>query len=94
MTGTALKSSYIGGAAQNMRGILSLRYPIEHGIIVHWDDMEKIWSHMYYNDLRAVPEDHPVLMTEAPLNPKANREIMLQVRSEPEVNLNFNGRFR
>ncbi|XP_054762987.2 uncharacterized protein LOC129269505 [Lytechinus pictus] len=82
MTGTQLKSSYIGSAAQNMRGILTLRYPIEHGVIIHWDDMEKIWSHMFYSDLRAVPEDHPVLMTEAPLNPKTNREIMLQTLFE------------
>ncbi|XP_071507603.1 actin-1-like [Diadema antillarum] len=82
MTGTALQSTFVGSAAQEKRGILALRYPIEHGVIIHWDDMEKIWSHMYYNDLRAVPEDHPVLMTEAPLNPKANREIMLSTLFE------------
>nr|6ICV_C Chain C, Actin, cytoplasmic 1 [Homo sapiens]6ICV_D Chain D, Actin, cytoplasmic 1 [Homo sapiens] len=23
----------------------TLKYPIEHGIVTNWDDMEKIWHH-------------------------------------------------
>ena len=54
-------------------------YPIEHGIVTNWDDMEKIWNHALYNNLRINTTEHPIMLTEHSLNPAGNRERSAQV---------------
>lgn len=101
------KSHFVGEDAQTRRGILTLNYPIEYGIVMDWDDMEKVkshtsfrldfsskvWHHTFYQELKVAPEEHPILLTEAPLNPKNNREktiqIMFETFSVPAIYMNI-----
>ncbi|XP_043848253.1 actin, clone 302-like [Dromiciops gliroides] len=79
MAKTEEKACYVGQEAQDRRSILTLRYPMQHGIVTSWDDMEKIWKHLYKHGLRESPEKRPVLLTEAPLNPPENRAKMAEI---------------
>ena len=73
---------YIGEEALQLRGVLRLSYPVGHGIVEDWGAMEKIWHYTFYTDLRLDPGDHPVLLTEPPLNPRPNREKMCEIMFE------------
>merc|ERR1711981_499375 len=80
MIGGAQKSEYIGDEAMKMMGVCQLTYPIKTGIVESWEDMEKVWHHTFFNELRVQPgETKGVLLTEAPRNPKKNREKMVEV---------------
>lgn len=60
--------------------IEGIKYPMEHGIVSDWNEMERVWQYIYSKEqLHAVPDDHPVLLTEAPLNPRKNRERSAEI---------------
>ena len=83
MVGMDQRDRYVGDEAQVRRaGVLTIHYPIERGIVTNWDDMEYIWHHTFYNELRVAPEECIVLQTEVPLNPKANKEKLTQIMFE------------
>jgi actin len=65
-----------------MRGLLAIKYPMQRGIVTGWDDMEKIWHHIFYKELNVYPEEHPVLLSETLLDPREKRENMAQVMFE------------
>ncbi|XP_031490337.1 uncharacterized protein LOC116257581 isoform X4 [Nymphaea colorata] len=77
-----IKEVYVGEEAQAKSGILLLKSPIEHGAVRDWEDMACIWQHVYERELLTCAEEQPVLMTEAPLTPKANREKMIEIMFE------------
>ena len=72
------KDLFFGAQAIEKKGLLTLEYPLENGIVKNWEYMERIWHHTFYNELKTDPTEQPVLLTEAPLNPKKNREIMIE----------------
>jgi actin-related protein len=76
------KDFFIGNEAQSARDIFTIKNPIVRGIITNWDEMEKIWHHIFHAELKVTPEEHQVLLTEAPLNPKGNREKMSEIMFE------------
>ena len=57
-------------------------WPIRHGQIENWDQMERFWSNSIFKYLRVEPEDHYFLLTEPPLNPPENRENTAEIMFE------------
>lgn len=82
MPGSDKRDYYMGEEAMSKRGVLALSYPIEHGIVRDWNDLEKVWHHTFFDAVRVNPEEHPVVVTEAPMNPKKNRERILELLFE------------
>jgi actin beta/gamma 1 len=74
-----VREYYIGEEAINLRGVLKLVYPVEHGQVQDWDAMERIWHYTFYNDLRVNPNEHPVLLTEPPINKNQNKDKMAEL---------------
>ncbi len=73
---------YIGSEAMQMKGVLKLLFPMDHGAINDWPAMERIWHYTFYTDLRVDPSEHAVMLTEPPLNPRENREKMTEIMFE------------
>ena len=57
MAGAVEGDVFIGRKAQELRGLLKIRYPIEHGIVSDWDDMERIWKYIYEEELKTASEE-------------------------------------
>jgi centractin len=57
MAGALQDDLFIGRKAQDYRGLLKIKYPMEHGIVTDWDDMERIWGWVYGEGLKALSEE-------------------------------------
>ena len=73
---------FVGTDAKAKKGVLKLNHPIEKSWVKNWDDMEKIWGHIFTNELKVAPEEHKVFLTQDPMNPKDNKEKMAKIMFE------------
>ncbi|KAF9435388.1 hypothetical protein BGZ76_006395 [Entomortierella beljakovae] len=75
-------NTYVGSDAIARRQTIGLNYPIQQGLVTDWNAMQRIWHYTFYNQLRIDPSQHPVLLTDSPLNTKPDREKMTQIMFE------------
>lgn len=73
---------FVGDAAQANATTYQINYPIRHGLIDNWDNMERLWQRCMFEYLRCEPEEHYVMLTEPPLNPPENREYTAEIMFE------------
>ena len=73
------KEFFIGKNALIRKDSLSLNYPIKNGAIQNWDDMEKIWGYIFYDELKVDPVEHNILLTQQIMNPKGEKEKSAQI---------------
>ncbi|MDB6141350.1 MAG: actin, non-muscle 6 [Pseudomonas sp.] len=76
------KDLYVGDEALSNSGTLTLKYPLEHGPVENWDDLEKLLDHTFYNELRWPPALYAILVALPPLNSKSDMERMTQILFE------------
>ncbi|PFH50941.1 hypothetical protein AMATHDRAFT_60112 [Amanita thiersii Skay4041] len=85
-TASQIKDLMIGDEAAAFRTYLQITQPMEHGIVKNWEDMKLLWDYTFFDKLRLDAErdvhGRKVLLTEPPMNPKANRVRMCEVMME------------
>ena len=88
---TLLKDIIVGDEAAELRAQLQMSYPMENGIVRNWEDMYHLWDYTFKEKLGLTNyADHKILLTEPAMNPKKNREKMLEVMFE---HYGFNGAY-
>lgn len=75
-------SAYVGPEAREKRTVLTLKKPVEHGIVTNWTDWEEVLRFCFNNRLCVDPCDFPVVLSQPTLNPRMNTEKMTQILFE------------
>ena len=80
---TEKRDQYVGDDCTPYLGILKLHYPIKHGAFTNEDDIPLVFNHIFNKlGLEGNGVDHPLLIAEALLNPKDNREKISEILFE------------
>merc|ERR1719510_2518158 len=82
MSSLGLKETYVGCAAQKLRGILDICHPIRQGSVQNWDDLEVLWSHILEAELKTEGGAQPIIMTQPPLATQQEEDTMAEILVE------------
>merc|ERR1711974_475331 len=77
-----LKDVMVGDKAATLRSFLDIKYPLDNGIVRNWEDMMHLYDYTFEEKLKIQPSECRIMLTEAPMNPKKNREKMVEVMFE------------
>ena len=76
------KDLYIGRDAMDKRDILTLSHPVKYSTVQNWDEVDKIFQHIFFNHLVADPSASQVMLMEPPLHKRALREKTTEIMFE------------
>ena len=79
MVGMEQKERYVGDEAISKLEIMNFNSPIQRGQIADWDKFETLMHYLLYNEMKVVPEEVSVLITESPLSSKDNRSKLAEI---------------
>ena len=77
-----LKEIMYGDEVTPFRALLEVSYPIEEGRVKNWEDFAKLWEYTLHSRMGISKDglgEKKMLVTEAALNPKKNREKMAEL---------------
>ena len=76
---SAGKNTCVGNQAQSLSRILTISHPLENGIVINWNDIEKIWCHTFHNELRIHPAAQPVMLIDSALERKRDAAYTIDI---------------
>lgn len=73
MAGSESETAFVGPEAQEKRGVLSISYPVQSGIILDWRMGEQLLEYLFSRELKIDPQEFRVLVATAPDAPATNQ---------------------
>ena len=82
MVGMELQERYVGDDAISKYEIMNFSYPIKRGEVTDWDKFENLMHYLLYSEMKVVPEEVSILITESPRTSRENREKLTEILFE------------
>ena len=82
MVGMELQERYVGDDAISKYEIMNFSYPIQRGEVTDWDKFENLMHYLLYSEMKVVPEEVSILITESPRTSRENREKLTEILFE------------